>query len=155
MSFPLKGVDIHELPEDLKRYIQEKSASGLGKLKLMNLAFPVFIMNPFEYKDNFKATLNIQKLEAAADTIVFDSGDYVPSGEIWEINNIYCQTDGAASICILQHWDGSNAFPIKREFASKHIQWNGHIFLDEGRTLRAQMPLGALLLNCIGVKRYR
>ena len=153
MSFPIKGVDVHELPEDLKRYIQDQTASGLGKLKLMNVAFPVFVMNPWNYKDNFKSTLIRQSLGTGVDTLVLEWS--VPADEIWEINNIYAHTSAAAGVCILQEWDGTNAIPIKRVPSAQEIYWSGKIMLDEGRTIRCQMPNGNLLLNAIGVIRYR
>jgi len=151
LPFLITGVDIHELPEDLKKYIQDKTSSGYGKVRLLNIGFPVFVMNPYRYKDNFKETLVDQQIDASA---IFINSSVTPSGEIWEVYNIYCQTSAAAGQIIINQYDGANMTLVKRVDSDKFLDWQGIIVLDEGRSIRCQLPSGSLLLSIIGVKRF-
>lgn len=49
MSLFSKGARLYELPEPLRKYLQDKAASGIPYLSIIPLAFPVFVMNPSEY----------------------------------------------------------------------------------------------------------
>lgn len=55
MSFLTRGADIHQLPASLEKFIQEQAASGFGKIRLIPLAFPVFILNSPQYPANIIA----------------------------------------------------------------------------------------------------
>ena len=149
----LKGVEIYQLPKSLEKYIQDKTASGLGKIRLLPFAFPVFVMNPFEYTDNYKDVLHVTKEDTKAAVI---STEDVPEGEIWEITNIYAETTGAAGTmtAVLVYGGTINDF-VWRELNTQFLRWTGGpITLKEGERLNVVLPIGDVILSVLGVIKY-
>lgn len=146
------SVDIHELPSNLRDFIQDKSASSFGTLRLTNVAHPVFVINPFEYRDNFKETLRNTVTGVGVGDIQTDD---VPKGEVWEINNIYLQSTVAGTMLInAGKTSPSEMVPMKRALNKTDVHWWGTLTLDEGRHIRCQAGIGNLILAIVGVKKY-
>ena len=72
---------VYDIGEPLRGYLQEKSASGIASLGIIPFIFPVFLMNPSEFKgtvtistsrktyyDEYDATIT----QAAGQTEIFD-----------------------------------------------------------------------------------
>lgn len=152
MSIFAKGPRLYELPDSLKRYLQDKGASGISYLTIVPFAFPVFVMNPFEYKDNFKETLLDAQTQAATTTI---SSAKVPAGEIWEINNVYGYSTVAGNMSIYAS-KAAVSLQLKYAAAENRIWWTGSIEITEGYVMKIGTSGvgGDMLIHTIGVKRY-
>lgn len=149
-----KAIRVYELPDALKKYIQEKGASGISGLHLMPLVFPVFIMNPAEYPPDskldppYKARLgDIQSATAA--TAVNSAS--VPKGEIWEVTNVFGLTDALAGTMAIRN----DTEVLKYNTNIKFIDWQGKQFLAEGEYMRVtHSNSGNIVVHIVGVKRY-
>lgn len=153
MLFPT--IKLYELPEQLKKYIQEKGASGISGLSFIPWVFPVFIMNPPEYpieKFPLKSSLRKTSSLTGAATI---NGDIVPEGELWEVTSVYADTTGAAGTVELGLIDENNIpYRFAKKLNTTFIVWNGHIFLRAGENIRAALTIGDISLDYIGWIRY-
>lgn len=157
--FP-KGPRVYELPEALKRYIQDKAASGISSLTIVPLAFPVFVMNPAEYKPDaqadapFKAVLRDDVTDVGPTQDVYSSK--CPKGEVWEVNTIlgHSQLSGKLQLHV---YDDSipKTWRFAQEDAAARIFWVGKLFIQENEQLNfwTDTP-STLTIQTRGVKRY-
>lgn len=149
----LKGADIYKLPDSLEKFIQEKTASGFGKIRLIPLAFPVFIMNPFRYADNFKDVLN-ETVPATLKTSVTQE-NLCPDDEVWQITNVALHTTVQADIFLWIFIGGTPTHYIKADKNIFDLQWSGNLWIEENMKIGAWTSIaGDLSLSVNGMIRY-
>lgn len=141
-------VEIYDVPESLQRYIQDKARSSYHHLAFIPLAFPVFVMNPFPYAENWKGQL-LELVPTTNATLI--STDPVPSGEVWEVTNAFGFDLGSAKALALI---GGGAY-LKYTASGVFLEWNGTLILTEGQTVDFSGAAASnKWLHVIGVKRY-
>lgn len=158
MSFLLKRqVQIYEIPEALKRWIQDKGRSSYHHLTFMPIAFPVFVMNPAEYAADqkaefpFKEILNFSKAETSTFSIETST---VPAEEIWEVTNMYLNTSAAATLLFNQR-TSTDLYYIAKKLNATFLVWSGRTYVGAGKYLSATASVkGDLFFTVLGVKRY-
>lgn len=146
-------VRIFEIPEPLQSYIRDKGRSSYSNLWFIPWAFPVFIMNPTGYGNpRYKETLS--DYQSKSSSTLVDSAT-VPSGEVWEILNLYGAGTVAGNMTL-----NVNIGAVSRIFDyaanETRIKWSGSIFIDAGYKIRLATSGagGDVFLYTIGAKRY-
>ena len=85
------------------------------------------------------------------------SSSPVPAGELWEVTHINCQhaivADESAKIDVLDSEE--NVHRVHMELTTREIEWDGHLWLDEGDYIRVIWDTAgkSKVLNTFGVKR--
>ena len=97
--------------------------------------------------------------EALQDFMVIGAATWVqssdvPQDEVWEITYVYAETDAAAGDVTLEIRTEGVGFTFDRKAAATWIVSRGPLWLVEGQSIRATLPLGTLRLNVIGATRY-
>lgn len=145
------GARVYEMPAALSKFIQEKTASGIGYLTIVPFAFPVFVMNPTGYGDPlYKGRL----LDCKSGSGTYIISDVVPVGEVWEITHIYAEDDVSGTITIKIVDSDALHHTVDKKASTTFLCWDGLIYLTEGDHVRINAPNGNLTLNTFGVKRY-
>lgn len=100
----------------------------------------------------YKEPLDDKNDESSATTV---DSTAVPAGEVWEVTSVYAYTDGASGFILFDKLVGVASYRFKRVTSDVHLQWSGHIWLEEGDKIRATFGNSAnILIHVLGVKRH-
>ena len=103
----------------------------------------------------FKSSLRDHTIKVADNWVAFTP---VPTNEVWEVTHINCQhaivADESAKIDVLD--SDANVYRVHMELTTREIEWDGHLWLDEGDYIRVIWDTAgeSKVLNVFGVKRY-